>query len=53
MTDHLAISGFSTWVLSTLIVWLSGVIAAIVLPLFLFKKALANPSSRRAMPPLV
>lgn len=53
LTDHLAISGFSTWVLSTLIVWLSGVIAAIVLPLFLFKKALANPSSRRAMPPLV
>jgi len=52
LTDHLTISGFSTWVLSTLIVWLSGVIAAIVLPLFLFKKALANPNSRRAVPPL-
>lgn len=52
LTNHLEISGFSTWVLSTLIVWLSGVIAAIVLPLFLFKKALANPSSRRAVPPL-
>ncbi|MBX3583486.1 MAG: phage holin family protein [Rhizobiaceae bacterium] len=53
LTDHLAISGVSTWVLSTLIVWLCGVIAAIVLPIFLFKKALSGPSNGRPLPPIV
>lgn len=52
ITPHLAISGFSTWVLSTLIVWLSGVLATIVLPLFLFKKALSSGSNSRPLPPI-
>ncbi len=41
LTDGLQITGFSTWVLATLIVWLFGVIALLVLPLVIFKKALA------------
>ena len=28
----------TAWVVGTLIVWLGGVIAALILPLFLFKK---------------
>ncbi len=42
LTDGLTISGLSTWVIATLIVWLFGVIAMLVLPLFIFKKALAQ-----------
>jgi F0F1-type ATP synthase assembly protein I len=38
--DGLSISGATAWVVGTLIVWLGAVIAAIVLPLFLFKKAM-------------
>lgn len=52
LTASLAITGLSTWILSTLIVWLSGVLAAIVLPLFLFKKALANGGNSRPLPPI-
>ena len=41
LTDGLVITGVSTWVLATLVVWLFGVIALLVLPLVIFKKALA------------
>lgn len=34
------ISGLSTWILAPLIIWLVTVLAAVVLPLFLFKKTL-------------
>jgi hypothetical protein len=47
LTDGLRIEGLSAWVVGTLIVWLGGVVAALVLPLFLFKKA---TSSRRGQP---
>ena len=46
ITDGLTITGLSTWILSTLIVWLFGVIASIVLPMFLFKQVLANRDRR-------
>lgn len=39
-TDGLQISGLSTWILATLIVWLCALLASLLLPLFLFKKAL-------------
>ncbi len=52
LTDGLRISGFSTWVLATLIVWLFGVIAMLVLPLFVFKKALAQRGSGPQLPPM-
>ena len=51
LTDHLVITGFTTWVLATLIVWLCGVLAAIILPLFLFKKVLSGAKGRRAAAP--
>jgi putative membrane protein len=35
--DGLQISGATAWVIGTLIVWLGGVIAALILPLFIFK----------------
>ncbi|MBI5869953.1 MAG: phage holin family protein [Actinobacteria bacterium] len=40
LSDGLNISGISTWLLASLIVWLCALIAGVVLPLFLFKKAL-------------
>jgi hypothetical protein len=45
LTDGLAISGAATWVLATLIVWLFGVLAVVLLPLVIFKKALAQRSA--------
>ena len=42
LTDGLKITGFSTWVIATLVVWVFGVIAVLVLPLVIFKKTLAS-----------
>lgn len=39
-TDGLSISGLSTWVLASLIVWIFSVAANLVLPLIFFKKLL-------------
>ncbi len=52
LTAGLQITGFSTWVLATLIVWLFGVAAVLVLPMLIFKKALAQRSATPQMPPL-
>lgn len=53
LTDGLVIDGVTTWVIATLIVWLFGVIAAIVLPLLIFKKALASRNNTGpSIPPL-
>ncbi len=38
VTDGLQIEGATAWVVGTLIVWLGGVLAALILPLFLFRK---------------
>jgi len=40
--DGLQISGLGTWVAGTVIVWLGGVLAAVILPLFFFKKAMGK-----------
>lgn len=40
VSDGITISGVSTWVLATLIVWLFGLIATLILPLIVFKKTL-------------
>jgi len=42
LSDGLSISGLSTWIVATLIVWLSTVLAGIILPMFLFKQILAQ-----------
>lgn len=53
LTSHLTITGTSTWVLATLIIWLFGLVAMIVLPLFIFKKTLAAArNNSRPMTPL-
>jgi putative membrane protein len=52
LTDGLAISGAGTWLAATLIVWLFGVVAVLLLPLVIFKKALAARSATPPMPPM-
>jgi uncharacterized membrane protein YvlD (DUF360 family) len=42
VSDGLSISGAVTWVLATIIVWLATMIAAVLLPMFLFKELLEN-----------
>ena len=46
LTDGLQITGFSTWVIATLVVWVFGVIAVLVLPMVIFKKTLAQRAGR-------
>lgn len=45
VSSGLTISGLSTWILATLIVWLAAVIAIIILPLIVFKKTLEKAKS--------
>ena len=42
LSDGLSISGATTWILATLIIWVVAVAASLILPLFLFKKALGR-----------
>jgi putative membrane protein len=46
ISSGLHITGVTTWVVATLIVWLFGVFAAIVLPMFLFKRVLEEVKDR-------
>lgn len=39
-SDGLTIKGLDTWILATLIVWLCSLLASLILPLVIFKKAL-------------
>ncbi len=38
LSDGLSISGVTTWILATLVVWLVGMLGAIILPLFVLKR---------------
>jgi putative membrane protein len=40
ISDGLTITGLSTWVLASLVIWVFSIIASVVLPLFIFKKTL-------------
>ena len=51
LTHGLQITGVSTWIIATLIVWLFGVVAVLLLPLVIFKKTLAA-RSRTQVPPM-
>ena len=42
ISDGLQIEGLDTWVLATLIVWLFGVIASLLLPIFVLKNVLSD-----------
>lgn len=46
VSDHLQISGATTWVLATVLVWAVALAGRMLLPLVLFKKALANARDR-------
>jgi putative membrane protein len=48
LTDGLRIEGLSTWILAPLIVWLCVLLAAILLPMVLFKNVLGEARERRA-----
>jgi uncharacterized membrane protein YvlD (DUF360 family) len=39
VSDGLTIDGVKTWVLATMIVWLAALLAALILPVLLVKKA--------------
>lgn len=41
VSDGLSISGTTTWIMATIIVWLAALVAALILPIFLVKKAVA------------
>lgn len=45
VSDGLEITGLTTWVLATLIVWVASLLAAVVLPIFLLKKAVNENGS--------
>lgn len=45
LSDGLRISGLTTWVLATVIVWAVALAARLLLPLVIFKKVLAQRSS--------
>lgn len=40
LSDGLTITGLSTWILASLIIWVFSIIASVILPLFIFKKTL-------------
>jgi putative membrane protein len=42
LSDGLSISGATTWLFATVIIWISAVLAGVLLPMVLFKKALAR-----------
>lgn len=48
LTDGLRLEGVTTWVLAPLIVWLCVLLAAILLPMVLFKNVLSEARERRA-----
>lgn len=53
LTNNLVITGASTWILATLIVWVFGVAAMLLLPMVIFKKTLAAArNGNRPMTPL-
>jgi hypothetical protein len=45
LSDGLSISGVGTWVLATIIVWAATLLAGVLLPMVLFKKALGRDTS--------
>ena len=47
LNDGLQIKGVDTWILATLIVWLFGLIASLLLPVFVFKNALSDDDDGR------
>jgi hypothetical protein len=47
VTDGLSISGGSTWILATIIVWLVALLARFLLPFIIFRRVLRESRERR------
>lgn len=52
-TSGVEIRDLTAWILAPLIIWLTTVLAGVVLPLFLFKKTLSNAKERRSSDEIV
>ena len=52
LSSGLVITGVSTWILATLIIWVFGVVAMLLLPLVIFKKTLAAARANQPRTPL-
>jgi putative membrane protein len=48
--DGVSISGASTWIAATVIVWLGGLLAALILPLIFFRKATGRDEKAPQVP---
>lgn len=46
--DGMSIEGFGTWAIATLIVWLGGLLAGLLLPLVIFKKVMKPEADNKA-----
>lgn len=47
VSDGLTIDGAVTWVLATLIVWVAALVAGLILPVLLVKRAVEDRAARR------
>jgi hypothetical protein len=47
LSDGLRITGTTTWLLATMIVWLASLLAGVLLPMLMFKKWLAQSNANR------
>jgi hypothetical protein len=47
LSTGIQIEGLTSWILATFIVWLFGVIASVVLPLFIFKQTMQSAKEKR------
>ncbi|MCA9324559.1 phage holin family protein [Candidatus Saccharibacteria bacterium] len=45
VSDHVTISGVTTWAVATLVVWLFSIIGSVLLPLVIFKNVLQKKQS--------
>ena len=52
LSSGLVITGVSTWILATLIIWVFGVVAMLLLPLVIFKKTLGAARANQPRTPL-
>ena len=52
LSSGLTITGVSTWILATLIIWVFGVVAMLLLPMIIFKKTLAAARANQPRTPL-
>jgi hypothetical protein len=50
LSDGMSIAGAWTWVVATIIVWLGGLIASLLLPVIFVKRRVGDGGSRRAEP---